>query len=385
MSLRTVVLALLLSVALPAAAEPVPPRIADAQVDYSPARADRFTFRFRAGNETLALSIERHTRIERELSPYSANVARGDDRYFRGRIPGRKDSWARLARVAGGWIGAVWDGNTLWLLDPAAKHGEAARDAGIDANATVVFSATDVDLPHGFDPAGVRPSIPPADGENATADLESQPRGINRFLKVTLVLDTEFQTLNGGNSASVAGAVLNIVDGFYSNQVGVDVSLFHLRALASNGPMTSSDSSVLLESQFAPWVGGGNVPIGGVTHLLSGKDFNGNTVGLAYVGTVCNTSGFATGIDQITFSNAFGGATLAHEIGHNFNADHDSDGNACPASGFIMAAIINIGTPANQFSSCSLNYFSTYLQNALTCLNGAPDLIFKNGFQVFVP
>jgi hypothetical protein len=141
-----------------------------------------------------------------------------------------------------------------------------------------------------------------------------------------------------------------------------------------------TDAGALLDA-FSAYVGAGNVPNGGVNHLLSGKNFDGDTVGLAWVRTLCRTDGFNTGINQITFSNAFGGATVAHEIGHNFDAQHDSQGNACPPSGFIMAALINIGSPANQFSTCSLAYFNNYLQNPLACLNGAPDLIFANGFQ----
>lgn len=351
----------------------------DARVDYSVERADRFAFT--AGGVPIVLSIEPHTRIEREVAPYADAVADGRHRYFRGRIDGQPGSWARLAHIDGAWIGAVWDGGTLWLLDPAAQHAQAARDAGISTDATVVFSTSDVHLPEGYDLMGEHPSIASVVDADAAHAIQENTQGITRFLKVTLVLDTEFQALHGGNSASVAGAVLNIVDGFYSNQVGVDVSLFHLRSLASNGTMTPTDAGALLDALRA-YVNGGNVPVGGVVHLLSGKDFNGNTVGLAYVGAVCAPQGFNTGINQITFSNAFGGATLAHEIGHNFNAEHDSDGNACPASGFIMAAIINTGDPANQFSSCSLSYFTAYLQNPLSCLNGAPDLIFANGFQL---
>jgi hypothetical protein len=375
---RFIVLACLSIAAAPAIAQTLTAPLRDARVAYSAELPDRFTFN--AGGVPFVLSIEAHTRIEREVAPYARAVADGRHRYFRGRIDSQAGSWARLAHIDGAWIGAVWDGGTLWLLDSAAQHAQAARDGGIPADATVVFSTANVHLPEGYDLAGEHPSIASVVDADATHAIQRSTQGITRFLKVTLVLDTEFQALHGGNSASVAGAVLNIVDGFYSNQVGVDVSLFHLRSLASNGAMTPTNANALLDALRA-YVNGGNVPVGGVVHLLSGKNFDGDTVGLAYVGAVCAPQGFNTGINQITFSNAFGGATLAHEIGHNFEADHDSDGNACPASGFIMAAIINTGNPANQFSTCSLAYFNNYLQKPLTCLNGAPDLIFANGFQ----
>ncbi len=375
---RRLMMLCLLAAAAPAGAQTLtsPPR--DARIAYSIEQPDRFAFN--AGGVPIVLDIEPHTRIEREVARYAEAVADGRHRYFRGRIDRQPGSWARLAHIDGGWIGAVWDGGTLWLLDPATQHRQVARNAGIPDDATVVFSTADVHLPQGFDLHGEHPAIGMIDAGAADAS-NTGVQGITRFLKVTLVLDTEFQALHGGNSASVAGAVLNIVDGFYTAQVGVDVSLFHLRSLASNGAMTSTEPGDLLDA-FRAFVAGGSVPNGGVSHLLSGKDFDGSTVGLAYVGAVCAPQGFNTGINQITFSNAFGGATLAHEIGHNFNADHDSQGNACPASGFIMAAVINTNNPATQFSTCSLNYFSNYLQQPLACLNGAPDLIFANGFQL---
>jgi hypothetical protein len=375
---RFIALACVAVAAAPTAAQTLAAPLRDAQVAYSAERQDRFTFT--AGGVPIVLNIEPHTRIEREVAPYADAVADGRHRYFRGRIDGQPDSWARLAHIDGAWIGAVWDGGTLWLLDPAAQHAQAARDAGIPADATVVFSTSDVHLPEGYDLAGEHLSIAGVVDADSAHAIHENTQGITRFLKVTLVLDTEFQALHGGNSASIAGAVLNIVDGFYSNQVGVDVSLFHLRSLASNGAMMPTDAGALLDA-FSAYVGAGNVPNGGVNHLLSGKNFDGDTVGLAWVRTVCRMDGFNTGINQITFSNAFGGATVAHEIGHNFDAQHDSQGNACPPSGFIMAAIINTGNPANQFSTCSLAYFNNYLQNPLACLNGPPDLIFANGFQ----
>jgi hypothetical protein len=375
------ILVLLMLAAPPLLAQPRLATLADAGIDFS--QDAPTALRLRIGGAQVQLDVQRHGRIEAELAAFAPAVARGEHRYYRGTITGRAGTWVRLAQIDGAWTGAIWDGATLWLVDPARQHAAQARSLGIATDATVVFPLSAVVLPGGFDhgPAGrgllAAPAIRYPDLAPATAAL---PAGITRFLKVSLVLDTEFQALYGASAASVAGAVLNIVDGVYSAQVGVDVSLFALVSLPSNGTMTSTDAGALLEA-FSAFIAGGAVPVSGVAHLLSGKDFDGDTVGLAYLGVVCNTDGFATGIDQITFSQAFGGATVAHEIGHNFNAEHDSDGNACPPSGFIMAAFINTGAPASAFSSCSLDYFNQYLATPLSCLIGAPDLIFANGFQ----
>jgi hypothetical protein len=366
---------------------------ADAQVEHAARTPDRFAFTTTEGTR-LHLSIEPNARLEGEFALYADSVREGRDRYFRGSVDGTDGSWARLARIDGAWIGAVHDGTTVWLLDPARWHAQPLRDTGADTGAdaggTVAFDIGDVQLPHGFDHgdagagdlsyAAIVPRLDPADPRIAQAVSGDAGRGIRAFLRVTLVLDREFQARYGGNSAAVAGAVLNIADGFYRNQVGIDLSLLHLQPLATNGALTSTNPNQLLEA-FVAYLNTGAVPRGGVSHLLSGKDFDGSTVGLAYVGTACRPDGFASGIDQITYSQAFGGATLAHEIGHNLNARHDSEGNSCPPSGFIMAALININNPATQFSSCSLAYFNDFLSPLPACMAAPPDRIFRNGFE----
>ena len=139
-----------------------------------------------------------------------------------------------------------------------------------------------------------------------------------------------------------------------------------------------------------------SLPFSGLAHLLSGKDFDGSTIGLAWVGapnyanTLCNPE-YGNGVDQVTYSAAASAATLAHEMGHNYGALHDNDGpdnaaglpgNSCPSSGYIMNASTNVGHPPTQFSSCSLDYFAGYLaSHSASCLNGRPDLIFNNGFD----
>lgn len=385
---------LLLVPALALAGSPRLDRLADPAIAWSEADdgTGRGLMQVTLGGQRLHLLLSRHHRLEAELAAAAPEAMHAGPRYFRGGVDGRDGTWARMASIDGGWTGAVWDGTALWLLDPAHQHGARARSLGFDPDGSVAFTLADIDLPGGFDDGSLAPGAradPASHGHGhghaqrhmqPTAALPAPaPAGAQRFLRVTLVLDSEFQVRYGGNAAAVAAAVLNIVDGVYGSQVGVDVSLFHLRALAGNGTMTSSNANSLL-SAFRTFVSGGNVPMAGVAHLLSGKDFDGSTVGLAYVGTVCN-GGYATGIDQITFSQAFGGAVLAHEIGHNFNARHDSDGNACPGTGFIMAAALNTGNPASQFSSCSQSYFSQYLMQPLACLAPPPDLVFANGFQ----
>ncbi|KAM3611639.1 uncharacterized protein V6R79_021912 [Siganus canaliculatus] len=95
--------------------------------------------------------------------------------------------------------------------------------------------------------------------------------------------------------------------------------------------------------------------------LISGIDFEGATVGLAYIGTLC--SGHSVGVVQDHNDRAIAvGATLAHEMGHNLGMDHDSSGCTCSGDSCIMAAALSWNIP-RAFSSCSSINYNNYLSN----------------------
>ncbi|XP_042344180.1 disintegrin and metalloproteinase domain-containing protein 28 [Plectropomus leopardus] len=108
-------------------------------------------------------------------------------------------------------------------------------------------------------------------------------------------------------------------------------------------------------------------------HLISGIDFEGATVGLAFIGTLC--SGHSVGVVQDHNDRAIAvGATLAHEMGHNLGMDHD-DSSACACAGdsCIMAAALSWNVP-RTFSSCSSNNYEKYLISRTPgCLLDKPD------------
>jgi hypothetical protein len=321
-------------------------------------------------------------RLEQEFAAFVPAIARGEDRLYEGTVRDATGGWARLSRIDGEWTGLVHDGATLWFVDPASRHAALATARGLSPGVTIAYRSDDLDLPQGFDLGGAgEPLLPDhIPGAAAPAPLLL---GAPRFLKLTLVLDTEFQAVHGASFASVAASILNGVDGLYRAQTDVQVSLHHLRTLASNGTLTSTAPDTLLDA-FTALLPGSGIPFAGLAHLLSGKDFDDNTVGLAWVGSVCDTQGFGSGINQMTLGAAGNSAVLAHEIGHNFNSDHDSDGNACPASGFIMAAILKLDSPATSFSSCSLATFTQYLSQPRACLDTPPaqgEVLFANGFE----
>ncbi|CAE8637330.1 unnamed protein product [Polarella glacialis] len=122
--------------------------------------------------------------------------------------------------------------------------------------------------------------------------------------------------------------------------------------------------------------------------LLSGRNFDGNTVGYAGLGSMCLRS--RSGSINMCGSSASAvpgcAVTIAHEMGHNFGMRHD--GSPCPSSGLIMEAV-GIGNTKGQFSSCSVSDVSTWFSSVYnkqgTCLENMPTQVFgdpvcRNGF-----
>ncbi|XP_074088204.1 disintegrin and metalloproteinase domain-containing protein 8 [Macrotis lagotis] len=115
--------------------------------------------------------------------------------------------------------------------------------------------------------------------------------------------------------------------------------------------------------------------------LITGVDFEGTTVGLARVASMCSLASGA--VNQDHHRNPIGVAsTLAHEMGHNLGMDHDENvpGCYCHAhkndGGCIMAAQLSTIFP-KTFSFCSRNNLDKFVESDIFqagCLDNPPQL-----------
>jgi catechol 2,3-dioxygenase-like lactoylglutathione lyase family enzyme len=107
----------------------------------------------------------------------------------------------------------------------------------------------------------------------------------------------------------------------------------------------------------------------GLAHLVTGKDLDGNTAGIAYVGTVCDAK-LGVSLSQQAFGTTISALIMAHELGHNFGAAHDGEpGTPCASvnGGFIMAPSVS-GFAA--FSQCSVASMQPVIESA-SCVSAA--------------
>jgi hypothetical protein len=324
---------------------------------------------------TLALSIGAR-RVQLVLEPNMAvldslDVAtRGavlghDNLLLRGRIAGRDDSWARLSRIDGGWSGAIFDGSELILLDVVADVAPMLALVPADRATTIAYRFSDVIAPGLIDEVIEAPDAKRRSDGNAGAfdrfadhlgSALGKAAGATRELRMTIVTDTEFTTLHGGARDAVVAARINFADGVYSRQLGVQIVAPRIVHLTDNGTLTVTDGSGLLNAfrSYMTTGAGASIPKGGLNHLFSGKDLNGSTAGVAFVGVLCST-GSGYGVDQIRSNSGVASVILAHEAGHNFGAPHAGSG-ACASvaeGSFIMSP--SVGGSLSSFSSCSVD------------------------------
>jgi hypothetical protein len=134
-------------------------------------------------------------------------------------------------------------------------------------------------------------------------------------------------------------------------------------------PLTSTAGGALLDQLSAYRQANAAVRARGLAHLVTGKDLDGNTAGIAYVGTVCDAK-LGVSLSQQSFGTTISALIMAHELGHNFGAAHDGEaGTPCANvnGGFIMAPSVS---GFASFSQCSVASMRPVIQGA-SCVSAA--------------
>lgn len=239
--------------------------------------------------------------------------------------------------------------------------------------------------------------------DHYTRDIESTHSfdtlwaGDTKYVELVIVNDYA-RFLDAGSVAAAeneATTLINIVDSRYRNAAfepsNVRVVLKYQVTMSTGDPWTAkSCSSNSAEVDFEDLLIDFLSFVENHLHtdsslsfdnaqLLSGLDFCSSTVGYAYLSSMCYKPA-SGGINQVSQVNQQTANIVAHEIGHNFNMQHDGgSSNNCDASKFVMASTgcLSCNSFATEFSSCSKEYLSKMMTNRpLKCLSNAPSEIY---------
>ena len=316
-------------------------------------RAAPVSLSFDALGRAFDLQLEPNHRL---LSGMSRNTSTKGIDVYRGQLAGQPGSWARIVVFDGVPRGLIWDGKEMFAI-------EAPGDSLLQTTVPVIYRLVDALIAPGTMSCGSSPMF--ANGSGAYSALTGElvalaAQGLGAVSEITMgvIGDFEFTSNMGGDADAVAAITtrLNNVDGIFSQQVGVQIRVQTIETFSdpATDPFTNTgDSSTLLEevSTYRSNTPAQNSQ--GLTHLYTGRNLDTTTVGIAWRGALCSNY-FGAGLSEGRGGPTFDSLVAAHEIGHNFNAEHDGQADSSCESEpqtFIMAPSINNN---DQFSACSI-------------------------------
>jgi len=328
---------------------------------------------FDAYGRRFALELAGNERLLAKL-PAQRKTSLAKLHLWRGTLAGQPGSWLRLAEVDGRLEGVIWDGRDLYSVTRYEKiAANLTTPLAAAPGDTVIFRLSDTldFLPRAYcalerSADGLAPNNGLVQYRKLVAELGTRAQAaaipLTNQLEISLIADSALAARFADPTAEMLAA-FNVVDGIYAQQVGLLMLPSDVRVIdAAADPFTATDPSVLLASlsTFRQ-----NTPVvmnSGITHLLTGKDLDGDVIGIARLAGVCDAR------DAVSLSEGWSGASrtgliMAHELGHNLGAEHDGEPGVCAASppGYLMDPYYNNSA---TFSQCSLDTMRAVIATA---------------------
>jgi hypothetical protein len=320
-----------------------------------------------------------------------------DFELFTGHLTSAPESWVRLMRRGDRLSGMVHDVSDIYFIEPRSTVSAALTDVEPQNDSmNVIYRLADTLIEPGMISCETRLSNEPANGRDAftklTAELSAANPGTTASgvptASIGVIADLDFFTRFDSDSDSEIESLFNVVDGIFTEQVGVEIAVAEslIVASADKNPFSTTMIGSELLDELAQWRRINQAELD-LTHLLTDRDLTGENssssiAGLSFLG-VPGRAGVCFAQSGAGMSAWYGNLTaliITHEIAHNLGAPHDgkqsnnplsaSPCESTPSSGFIMSASLN-SPLTDQFSPCSLQEMQKVI-DAASCLSPEP-------------
>ncbi len=312
------------------------------------------------------LTLTTNPRFRQHSTPTNSTA-----QHFSGFIHQNPNSWVRLSRIENQWQGVISINGNIHNITPANST------ADIEGNIVVSSLLAERSTPLQCGTTNtLLPQTISASKTIATQTIESQTinydtlcadtiNGICIVAELELAFDQAFQSRYPDTAEDQANSLINIVEGYYINDMNIGFNQITSEILSTETFSSSTDAVSLLDdiqskkaNQQLPFIKNDAA----LFHFITGREFDTSTVGVAYLGTLCDTNGYSVGTSQLVSGNIpLTALVVAHEIGHNMGSSHDDPANNVCDSGFIMAP--SLSSFASQFSSCSIENIQSTISN----------------------
>ncbi|CAH0697067.1 unnamed protein product [Spodoptera exigua] len=325
---------------------------------------------------------------------------------YSGTVRGKPGSWVAVS-TCHGVRGTIFDGERMRYIEPAEgpsiQSNHYIYDHG-DLNTNFHCGYVGgVTKNESYDPHLFKKYTSEQEMQRSRASRykryasdDTQVRGpynankLSRYVELVLVADNREYKANGENIQTVYRQmkdVANIINSVYT-PLNVFIALVGVVVwtendeihLEENGDRTLNNFLGYRKSVLVRDIPNDNA------QLLTRQKFNDGVVGKALKGPIC-TYEFSGGVST-NHSEVIGlvATTIAHEMGHNFGMEHDTDDLCkCPDAKCIMSPSSTSVTPVH-WSSCSLSSIALAFERGMDyCLRNKPKRLFDsptcgNGF-----
>ncbi|MHC4992814.1 MAG: M12 family metallo-peptidase [Planctomycetota bacterium] len=218
-------------------------------------------------------------------------------------------------------------------------------------------------------------SVIASDGLCATAEFAGEPKQAEsendppiaysgQLCVAELACDADSLFLDNWGSVSAVedriNSVVNAVNVQYEQDVGIthQITTIIVRSSGSD-PYSTTVPGDLLAQFRSHWLNNHGGISRDVAHLFTGRNLDGTTVGVAYVGTICTNGAYGLSQSDCCGTLACASDLTAHELGHNWNSGH------CTCSGYTMNPSL---TCSNMFNASSVSVIGSH-RDSRTCLD----------------
>ncbi len=252
--------------------------------------------------------------------------------------------------------GFIKDGDDTYYIEPV-RHFVKGDRSGL----FVLYNDRDI-IPGKEHKCGVEESKHRIDNNRF---IENRGVTNNDCIEVEYAIATDWlMYVHYGSVADVEAhniAVVNNMQTNYDDEFNDEIRFAiveqYIVSTSGGDPWTGSTNAGNLLDSFTAWAPTGFTATHDLGTLWTHRDLDGSTIGLAWVGTVCTAYRYNI-LEDFSSNAQLKRVLAAHEIGHNFNAGHDT------LSGYIMSQSVS---NTNVWSAKSQDSINIYYQGR-TCL-----------------
>ncbi|MDQ4120363.1 MAG: FG-GAP-like repeat-containing protein [Acidobacteriota bacterium] len=260
---------------------------------------------------------------------------------YQGEIIGEEGSRVRLTISEREIEGLIVRGGINYFIEPAKRFSESASDKDF-----IVYRTEDLLVQTPLHCESLAHKI--GDATKNYLPQAEQFVSAQQAMKVAeIATEADFQFVNELGGATNANReilnILNVIEGVYENQLGVTFSVTFQHVWTAADPYPAEGPEAALEFFKNYW--NSNFPAGSYSrdtaHLFSSKDaLRGR--GHAYLNTICRPE-VAYGLHGRFPYGTAKYTVPAHELAHNFNANHVDASQSCDNT--VMNATLTTETP----------------------------------------